>query len=158
MPVGIGKTNRAKHVILVKEGAKPVRQKIYRRSPASLQAMHKIVDQIVIDNVIEPCKASEWCSQPVMAKHPNGKYRMCIDFCDVNVYTERATYRSPHMIETLESKSEAYYNTTFDFNSAYWQAGLSEESRKYATFWVSSRGLFIFKRMPMGLINANARF
>lgn len=50
---------------------RPVRQKVYRRSPAILVAMHEIVDQMLVNGVIEPCESSKWCSQPVMVKRPN---------------------------------------------------------------------------------------
>ena len=44
-----------------------------------------------------------------------------------------------------------------DLCKGYWQLGLSKRSRPYTAF-ETPRGLFQFKTMPFGLVNAGASF
>ena len=47
--------------------------------------------------------------------------------------------------------------TIFDLASAYWQILLTKRSRKYTAF-LTAYGLYQFKVMPFGLVNALATF
>ncbi len=47
--------------------------------------------------------------------------------------------------------------TIFDLASAYWQILLTKRSRKYTAF-LTAYGLYQFKVMPFGLVNAPATF
>jgi len=47
--------------------------------------------------------------------------------------------------------------STMDLKSGYWQVGLSPETRTFMAFR-TQRGLFEFRVMPFGLMNAPATF
>ena len=49
------------------------------------------------------------------------------------------------------------YYSTFYFCKGYWQIPMEENSKDCTTF-VSSRGLFRFKVMPFGLVNAGSTY
>jgi len=49
------------------------------------------------------------------------------------------------------------YYSTFDFCKGYWQITMEENSKDCTTF-VNSRGLFRFKVMPFGLVNAGSTY
>jgi len=49
------------------------------------------------------------------------------------------------------------YYSTFDFCKGYWQILMKKNSKDCTTF-VSSRGLFRFKVMPFGLVNAGSTY
>ena len=53
--------------------------------------------------------------------------------------------------------AESRYYSTFDFCKGYCQIPM-EENSKDCTKFVSSRGLFRFKVMPFGLVNAGSTY
>ena len=64
-------TNLTKHTIELSDYT-PIKINSRRVSPAMLKEMHKLVDQYIEEDVIEPCK-TPWSSPPVLAKKSNGK-------------------------------------------------------------------------------------
>ena len=62
------------------------------------------------------------------------------------------------MAEILDALRTAKYISKIDLRSAYHQIPLEEESRKITAFTVPGKGMFQFKRMPIGLTNAPATF
>ena len=64
-------------------------------SKAVEEAMHKEVDRMLADGIIEP-SSSDWSSPIVMIKK-NDKYRFCLDFRKVNSVTKKDAYPVPHL-------------------------------------------------------------
>lgn len=58
----------------------------------------------------------------------------------------------------LNKLKKARYITTIDLSSAYHQIKLKKSSREVTAFTIPGRGLWQYKRLPMGLSGAGARF
>ena len=52
----------------------------------------------------------------------------------------------------------AWFFSTMDLKSRFWQVKMAEKSRQYTAFTVGSMGIFKFFRMPYRLCNALATF
>ena len=52
----------------------------------------------------------------------------------------------------------AWFFSTMDLKSGFWQVKMAEESRQYTVFTIGSMGIFEFLRMPYGLCNTPATF
>lgn len=150
-------TRLMKHKIHVLPGVEPIRQKNYPVSPKILEELHRQVDDLLAEGVIEP-STSEWSNPVVMIQKSLGNYRMCLDFRSLNAVSKKDAYPLPNMTGILDSLRESHYITTLDLRSAYYQVELEEESRQYTAFVVPGRGLFQFKGMPFGLSDAPPRF
>lgn len=136
---------------------KAVKQRMYRRSPVVIAALHAEVDRMLEGGIIER-SSSDWASPPVMVPKPNGTYRFCVDYRELNKVTRKDAYPLPRMDSILDKLHEAVYLTTLDMSAAYHQIMLEENSRHFTAFVVEGKGLFQFKRMPYGLCNAPATF
>ena len=101
--------------------------------------------------IIEPSK-SGWSSPAVMTPKSDGTRRFCIDLRKVNAVTEPDAYPLPSMQDILRKLRKAKFISTLDLKSAYHQVPLAEEARAITAFTVP--GLFQFRRMPYGLMNA----
>ena len=106
---------------------------------------------------IQPSQ-SPWCNAVVLVRKKDGTLRFCIDFRRLNARTKKDSYLLPKCPDTVESLVGARYFSTMDLKSGFWQVKVSEESRQYTVFTVSSMGVYEFLRMPYGLCNAPASF
>ena len=83
-----------------------------------------------------------------------GMDRMCINYAPLNEVTEKDSGPIPIIKEYLAGVK---WLTVLDLASAYWQILLTKRSRKYTAF-LTAYGLYQFKVMPFGLVNALATF
>ena len=109
--------------------------------------------------IIEPCDDSHY-SHAFLVPKPNGKWRLVLDFKNLNKATTNS-YRWPlpdikEMLNRVGDSKPSFF-AVFDLTSGYYQAPISEESRKYTAFTTRS-GVYRWKRLPMGLTGAGSYF
>ncbi|XP_048511938.1 uncharacterized protein LOC125501083 [Athalia rosae] len=155
-PTTVGVTSLAQHHIDVTNHP-AIRQRAFRVSPKIQEAIDAEVDKMLADGIIEPSH-SEWASPVVMVKKPDGSYRFCIDFRQVNTVSKKDAYPLPRMDGILDKIRSARYIFTVNLSQAYFQIPLAKESREVTAFIVPGKGLFHFTRMPYGLTGAPATF
>ena len=92
-----------------------------------------------------------------MVKKANGKWRMCVDFTNLNRACPKDSYPLPR-IDTLVNSTTRHELLSFmDAFSGYNQIKMSEEDQERTSF-VTSQGLFCYKVMPFGLKNVGATY
>lgn len=149
----LGCVKGVQHVI--KTTSEPIRQRCYPISPALRKHVDAELDDMLKKGVVEP-SSSPWASPIVMVKKKDGSYRFCIDYRKINRVTERDAYPLPPMTQILDRLRDGKYLSSLDIKSAYWQMPMDEASKPITAFTVPFRGLFQFRRMPMGLSNSPA--
>ena len=82
-----GKTLFTCHDVDVGE-APPVKQHPYRVDSVKLMYIHKEVEYMLKNRIIEP-SLSQWSSPCVLAPKPGGSYRFCTDFHQVYAVTRQ---------------------------------------------------------------------
>jgi len=104
--------------------------------------------------VIEYLEAS-YASPLVLVKKPDGSYRVCVNFKDLNKITvfDPEPMMSPDDIFPKLSGSQFY--STFDFCKGYWAIPMEEKSKDCTTF-VKSGGLMRFKVMLFDIVNSGS--
>lgn len=85
----------------------------------------------------------------------DGNFHFCIDFRKLHAKSRFDTYPMLTIQEILESMNWASVFITLDHKSGYWQIQLDPDSREITAF-STPLGLFYFRVMPFGLINAAA--
>ena len=92
-----------------------------------------------------------------MVKKSNGKWRMCVDFTNLNKACPKDSYPCLR-IDTLVDLTARHQLLSFmDAFSGYNQIKMEEADQKKTSF-VTSQGLFYYKVMPFGLKNAGATY
>ncbi|XP_043062900.1 uncharacterized protein LOC122319558 [Drosophila yakuba] len=152
---GIGKTNVVQAKIDV-EGGQVVSQAPYRVSEPKKEVVAKMVDELLERDIITP-STSEYASPVVLIKKPNGSDRLCIDYRRLNKLIRKENFPVPNIEERLQEAKRFVYFSSLDLNSGYYQIEMEPESRKFTAF-ITTDGLFEFKRLPFGLKNAPAAF
>ena len=99
----------------------------------------------------------EWLANEVMVKKENGKWRMCVDFTDLNKACLKDNYPFPRIDLLVDSTVGQQLLSFMDVFSEYNQIRLDEADQEKTSF-VTSQGLFCFKVMPFGLMNAGVTY
>ena len=102
------------------------------------------IDDMLAKGIIERPEAA-YGSPLVLVKKPD---RTCVNFKELNKLTVFDPKPMMSADDTFPKLAESLYYSTFDFCKGYWQIPMEENSKDCTTF-VSSRGLFGFKVMPV---------
>ena len=92
-----------------------------------------------------------------MVKKNSGKWRMCVDFTDLNRAYPKDSYLLPRIDTLVDSTARHELLSFMDTFSAYNQIKMKEEDQEKTSF-VTSQGLFCYKVMPFRLKNAGATY
>jgi len=84
----------------------------------------------------------------VIVKKKTGKWRLCVDFRQINAKSVKDAYPMPRINHILDQLREARYISSLDMKDGYWQIPLEERSRQYTAFTVPGKGLFQWRVMP----------
>ena len=122
------------------------------------KALDEFITEALTMGIIEPSQATSW-SQVHLVPKPNGKWRFCIDFRRLNDATKSLGWPLPHIKEMLERIGSRHpkHFAVLDLTSGYYQAAISKQSRELTAFR-TSKGLYQWTRLPMGLKGAPSYF
>lgn len=102
-------------------------------------------------DIIEEVKCtSEWVSPIVPVLKENGEIRICIDTRRANKAIKRENYPLSTMDTLLPQFRKAKLFSKLDIKNAFHQIEIAESSRFITTF-ISSKGLFRYKRFMFGI-------
>lgn len=151
---GLGRTTLTTHAIDTGDAA-PIRQRYYRMSPEKQRILVEQLDQMLEEDVVEPCE-SPWSSPVLLTPKKNGELRFCLDSRKLNSITKKDAYSLPYISEILDNLSDAKYLSSLDLSKSFWQILIKEEDRQKTAFYIPTRGTYQFKSMAFGLTNAPA--
>ena len=134
----------------------PIRGKAYPLPHALREALDKEIASMLKMDVIEPSTAA-YASPVVMVKKPDGSTRVCVDYRKLNQVTVFDPEPIPSAEEIFVKLAGDKFFSKFDLTKGYWQVPMREEDKDLTTF-ICHQGLFRFKVMPFGLVNAPATF
>ncbi|KAK4308667.1 hypothetical protein Pmani_019645 [Petrolisthes manimaculis] len=125
-----------KHDVVLVEGARPVKQSPYRTSPWKREALRKEV-AFLLDHGLAERSTSEWASPCVLVDKPDGSFRMCTDYRQVNSLTRQDCYPLPRIDDLIDQLGGAKIISKIDLLRGYYQGvkktemqGIGEEKRK----------------------------
>ena len=90
-----------------------------------------------------------------MVKKANGKWRICVDFTDLNKVFPNDSFPLLRIDQLVDSTAEHKLLMFMDAFLGYNQIKIAEEDQEKTAF-ITSQGLYCYKVMPFGLKNAGA--
>ena len=99
----------------------------------------------------------DWLANVVMVKKANGKWRMCVNFTDLNKACSEDNYPLLRIDQLVDSTAGHKLLSFMDAFSIYNQIRMDKVDQEKTSF-VTSQGLFYYKVMPFGLKNAGATY
>jgi len=145
------------HELNVDPTFKPIRQKRRKLGPDRSKAVNEEVDRLLGAGSITEVRYPEWLANPVVVKKKNGKWRVCVDFTDLNKACPKDSYPLPNIDRLVESTAGNEMLTFMDAFSGYNQIMMHPDDREKTAF-ITDRGTYCYKVMPFGLKNAGATY
>lgn len=145
------------HELNVDPTFKPIRQKRRKLGPDRSKAVNEEVDRLLGAGSIAEVRYPEWLANPVVVKKKNGKWRVCVDFTDLNKACPKDSYPLPSIDRLVESTAGNEMLTFMDAFSGYNQIMMHPDDREKTAF-ITDRGTYCYKVMPFGLKNAGATY
>ena len=99
----------------------------------------------------------DWLAKVVMVKKSNWKWRMYVDFMDLNKACPKDSYPLPRVNVLVDSTTQHQLLSFMNAFSSYNQIQIDEVDQE-KTLFVTSQGLFCYKMMLFSLKNAGATY
>ena len=85
------------HKLNVSPHNKPVKQKHHAFNQERYDAIEQEVDRLLAARFIRETVYPDWVSNVVLVKKSNGKWRMCVDFTDLNKSCPKDSFPLPRV-------------------------------------------------------------
>jgi hypothetical protein len=145
------------HILNVDPDMKPVKQKRRKFTPERVEAIAIEVEKLLKAQFIQEVYYPDWLANVVLVKKSNGKWRMCVDFIDLNKACPKDSFPLPRIDALVDSTSGYNLLSFMDAFSGYNQILMHLKDREKTVF-ITDRGLYCYKVMPFGLKNAGATY
>ncbi len=145
------------HCLNIKEGAKPVKQCLRRFAQDQKEAIRDELTKLTAANFIREVYHPDWLANPVLVKKKNGKWRMCVDYTDLNKACPKDPFGLPRIDQVVDSTAGSELLCFLDAYSGYHQVSLAESDCIKMSF-ITPFGAYCYITMPFGLKNAGATY
>eukprot|EP00253_Pinus_taeda_P010249 PITA_10249 len=145
------------HHIYIENDARPVRQPQRRLNPHLKEVVKAELQKLLYVNFIYPISDSKWVSPLVVVPKKNGKWRICVDYRELNKATQKDHFPLPFIDQVLDTLvGKKFFSFLNGFNG-YNQIQIAPEDQDKTTF-TCPWGTFTYRVLPFGLCNAPATF
>lgn len=122
-----------------------------------LEAAKKEKAKLLKARVIHEVRHSERLANPVLVQNTTGKWRMCVDFTNLNKASPKDDFPLPRKYQLVDATLSCELMRFLDAYSGYHQIFMAKEDEAKTTF-ITPIGTYCFTRMSFGLKNAGATF
>ena len=145
------------HRLNINPSFKPVKQKKRSFSPERQKAINEEVDKLLRAKAIREVEYPKWLANVVLIKKTNGKWRLCIDFIDINRAYPKDRFPLPRIDLIVDTTASRKLLSFMDAFSGYNQISMDPIEQEKTSF-VTGQGTYCYREMPFGLKNAGATY
>ena len=131
------------------------RQRVF--APERNKAVAEEVEKILGASFIREVFYLDWLASMVMVKKNNGKWRMCVNFMDLNKACPKDSFPLLRIDQLVDSTARHKLLSFIDAFSGYSQIMMDEEDQEKTAF-ITSQGLYCYRVMSFGLKNTRATY
>ena len=150
-------TEVMQHKLNVNPEKKPVQQRWKAFALERDQAVREEVTKLLTTGFIREVYYPDWLANVVLVKKANGKWRMCVDFTNLNKACPKDSFPLLRIDQPVDSTADHKLLTFMDAFSGYNQIKMAKEDQEKTAF-ITSQELYCYKVMPFGLKNARATY
>ena len=145
------------HRLNVSPSFKPVKKKRRSFTPERQKAINEEVGKLLQAGAIREVEYPKWLANVVLVKKANGKWRIYIDFTDVNRACPKDSFPLPRIDLIVDAIAGHELLSFMDAFSYYNQIAMDPDDQEN-TLFVTRQGTYCYRVMPFGLKNAGATY
>ena len=145
------------HRLNISPSFKPVKQKWRSFAPKRQKAINEEVGKLLQAGAIREVEYPEWLANIVLVKKANGKWRLCIDFTDINKTCPKDSFPLPRIDLIVDATAGHELLSFMDAFSGYNQISMDPDDQEKTSF-VTAQGTYCYRVMPFGLKNVGATY
>jgi hypothetical protein len=145
------------HSLNMDPSFRPRKQRLRKMYEDKVEGAQNEVKRLLSAGVIREVTYPEWLANTVMVKKANGKWRMCIDFTDLNKACPKDEFPLPRIDSLVDAATSSELMSLVDCYSGYHQIWMKKEDEPKTSF-ITSSGTYCYLRIPEGLKNAGGSF
>ena len=145
------------HRLNVSPSFRPVKQKRRSFAQERQKAINEEVSKLLQENAIREVEYLEWLANVVLVKKENGKWRLCIDFTDINKACMKDSFPLPRIDLIVDATASHELLSFMDAFSGYNQISMDPSDQEKTSFF-TGQGTYCYRVMPFGLKNAGATY
>ena len=145
------------HRLNVSPSFKPVKQKRRSFTPKRQKAINEEVAKLLQAEAIREVDHPEWLANVMLIRKANDKWRLCIDFTDVNRACPKDSFPLPRIDLIVDATIGHELLSFMDTFSGYNQISMEPDDQEKTSF-VTGQGTYCYRVMPFGLKNAGATY
>ena len=136
---------------------KQVKQKRRSLAPKRQKAINEEVGKLLQAWEIREVEYPEWMANVVLVRKENGKWRLCIDFTDVNRACPKDSFPLSRIDLIVDATAGHELLSFMDAFSGYNQINMDSDDQEKTSF-VMGQGTYCYRVIPFGLKNARATY
>jgi hypothetical protein len=145
------------HTLETGEKIPPKKQKLRKMTEEKVKAVAAEVQRLQDAQVIREVKYPVWLANTIPVKKKNEKWRMCVDFTDLNKAWKKDDFPLERVDKIVDDAANSEMLSLLDMFSGYHQIRVRKEDEEKTSF-ITPFGTFCFVRMPEGPKNAGCTF
>ncbi|KAJ0509715.1 putative nucleotidyltransferase, Ribonuclease H [Helianthus annuus] len=145
------------HKLGIDRSFKPVQQKIRKFAPERNIIIQEEVDRLLKSKMIREVKFPRWLANVVVVQKKNGKWRVCVDYTDLNKACPKDPFPLPHIDSMVDATVGHEMLTFMDASSGFQQIQMEPSDQEDTAFMIPT-GIYCYTAMPFGLKNAGATY
>jgi hypothetical protein len=145
------------HTLKTDEKIPPKQQRLRKMSEEKVKAVEAEVQRLQDAKVISEVLYLLWLANAVPVKKKKGKWRMCVDFTDLNKACKKDDFPLERVDKIVDDAANSEMLSLLDMFSGYHQTRVRREDEDKTNF-ITPFGTFSFVRMPEGLKNVGCTF
>ena len=145
------------HKLNTNPSFKPVKQKRRSFAPERQKSINEEVGKLLQAGAIREVEYPERLANVVLVKKANVKWRLCIDFTDINKACPKDSFPLPRIDLIVDATAGHELLSFMDAFSDYNQISMDPNDQEKTSF-VTAQGTYCYRVMPFGLKNAGATY
>ena len=145
------------HKLNVNPSFKSVKQNRRSFAPERQKAINEEVGKLLQAKAVKEVEYPEWLANVVLVKKANGKWRLCINFTDINSACPKDRFPLPRIDLIVDATAGHELLCLMDTFSDYNHISMDPSDQQKTSFF-TGQGTYCYRVMPFGLKNIGATY
>ncbi|XP_074337068.1 uncharacterized protein LOC141674248 [Apium graveolens] len=147
-------TGKRKRAEAEPSGSRERRGPLYPNDGRSLRPKRRSCWKLIL---LKKLSIPDWLANVVVVKKSNGKWRICVDYMDLNKACPKDHYTLPSIDQLIDASTGYQILSSLDAFSGNHEIAINDKDVPNTAF-ITPKATYAYIKMPFGLKNAGATF